>query len=78
MVVETEIKTIMAETLKVPLESIVDDLCIGDIPQWDSLGHMMLMGALAKHFGIVFQREEMTDLEDVSDIISLVSEKLGH
>ena len=72
---ETEIKQIIADSLKVPREVITDELCIGDIPQWDSLGHMTLMTALAKHFGITFQREEMTDLEDVSDIIALVSEK---
>lgn len=75
---EQEIRNLIAETLKVPITVIQDELCIGDIPQWDSLGHMLLMNALAKHYNIVFQREEMTDLEDVSDIIDLVNEKLKH
>lgn len=75
MNMETEIKKIIADSLKVPRETITGDLCIGDIPQWDSLGHMTLMTALANHFCITFQREEMTDLEDVSDIIALVTEK---
>ena len=63
------IKQIIAETLKVPLESISDDLAVGDITEWDSLAHVRIIGALEVDLGVELDIEQTLDLEDVEDFI---------
>jgi acyl carrier protein len=63
------IKQIIAENLKVPLESISDDLAVGDIPEWDSLAHVRIIGALEIGLGVELDIEQTLDLEDVEDLI---------
>ena len=63
------IKQIIAENLKVPLESISDDLAVGDIPEWDSLAHVRIIGALEISLGVELDIEQTLDLEDVEDLI---------
>jgi acyl carrier protein len=72
-----KVKEIMSGILKVDISVLDDDLEIGDIQEWDSLRHMMIVTALEKEFGIKFQREELVDLENVRDIIDLVENKLA-
>ena len=70
-----KIKLLMSEILKVDIKVLEDDLAIGDIPEWDSLHHMMIMTALGKEFNISFTKEDLVELEDVKDIVALVCEK---
>ena len=53
----------------------LDDLSVGDIPEWDSLHHMMIITGLQKEFGVEFQREELIDNENVADLVALVEER---
>ena len=41
--VETKVKEIIAGILKVDIATVEDDCAVGDIPQWDSLHHMMII-----------------------------------
>ena len=70
-----KVKEFIAQVLKVEVGKVVDDLSVGDIPEWDSLHHMMIMTGLQKEFGIEFQREELIDVENVADLVALVEEK---
>ena len=74
---ETKVKEIIAGILKVDVAVVEDDLAVGDIPQWDSLHHMMIITGLQKEFDIKFEREELIDIENVADIVALVSEKVS-
>jgi len=47
---------------------------IGDIPQWDSLGHLALFMALEEKYGKKFSPEEMTSAKNVADIDRLLDE----
>lgn len=71
------IKDLMAGILKVDVSMLGDDLEIGDIQEWDSMHHMMIITGIEKEFGIKFQREELVDLENVADIIALVEDKIA-
>lgn len=71
------IKDLMAGILKVDVSMLGDDLEIGDIQEWDSMHHMMIITGIEKEFGIKFQREELVDLENVADIIALVEDKVA-
>jgi len=57
-----ELRNLAAETLQVPLEQIPEDLAFGDLPQWDSLGHMDLMLALEARFGVQINTETISNL----------------
>ena len=47
-------------------EAVLTDLKYQDIEQWDSLGHMSMIGALEDEFDIMF---EMDDIIDFSSFI---------
>jgi len=47
-------------------EAVLTDLKYQDIDQWDSLGHMSMIGALEEEFDIMF---EMDDIIDFSSFI---------
>lgn len=72
---DKRIKAFLAKILKVAESVVDDDLAVGDIPEWDSLHHMMIITGLQKEFDIVFQREELIDVENVADLVALVEEK---
>lgn len=71
------IKDLMAGILKVDVSVLDDNLEIGDIQEWDSMHHMMIITGIEKEFGIKFQREELVDLENVGDIIAIVEDKVA-
>ncbi|MFZ4672160.1 MAG: acyl carrier protein [Flavobacterium sp.] len=76
MELEKKIIKIIAESLEVSEDQITEDTAIGDIPEWNSLGHIVLISSLEKEFSINFDPEIIMDLEDVSDIVAAIEERL--
>lgn len=74
--VETKVKEIIATILKVSVEDIAEDTAIGDIPEWDSLSQIQIISTIEKEFGFNFTPDVMMDLEDVSDIVAAVEERI--
>ncbi len=72
---EIRVKNIIADILKVSVDSINDDTAIGDLVEWDSLHHIQIIAAIEKEYGFRFTPDVMMDLEDVSDIISATEER---
>ena len=50
--VNEQVKALLAEALQVEPELVTPDLTFGDIPQWDSMGHMEVMMRLEEYFGV--------------------------
>jgi acyl carrier protein len=48
----------------------------GDIPGWNSLGHLSLTTQLEQTFGITFDVDELMEMENVREIVRIVSAKL--
>ena len=71
------IKNLIADILKVDVAMLDDDLEIGELQEWDSMHHMMIITGMEKEFEIKFQREELVDLENVGDIVALVEDKVS-
>jgi acyl carrier protein len=69
---KSEVRELIAKVLNVPLDVVVDDLAVGDIPEWDSLAHMNIISAIEKEYGITLDIEQTLDIEDVEDIIEAV------
>ena len=69
------IKTI-AETLKVNKAKLNASIGIGDIPDWDSLGHVNVISSIEAAFDVIFDVEEALDCETIGEIIEIISEKI--
>lgn len=48
-----------------------------DIPGWDSLTHMTLINAIEQTFEIIFTFDEVTQFQNINDIVKLIDRKLN-
>ena len=69
-----EIVKIIAGILEVAVYDIEMDTAVGDLPEWDSMHHLQIIAELEKVYNIKFNASDLAELEDVSDLISLVEE----
>lgn len=76
MNVEEQVKAIVAQVSDVDVSEVTNESTIGDFPAWDSMGQMAILQQVEETFGIAFEPEEMTEIEDVSDIIAAVESKI--
>jgi acyl carrier protein len=48
-----------------------------DIPDWDSVGHLSLASNLEQAFGISLDVDELMEMENVREIVRIVTAKLS-
>ena len=70
---DTVIK-IIAEAIEIEVNKIDEDTAIGDFPNWDSMGQLVIITSLEKEFDIKFDPEDIMELEDVGDMIAAIEE----
>jgi acyl carrier protein len=68
------VQKFIAEALQVPDDQINPGLAFGDLPQWDSMGHMEVMLSLEEQFGVEIDAEIIGSLTSVSAISSYLKE----
>ena len=51
------------------------DMTADDIAEWDSLSHIRLMLEAAKEFGVRFSASEVSRLNNVGDLLTLIKAK---
>lgn len=71
---EEKVKALIASVLKVSVEEVTLDTEIGELDEWDSLHNMEIITELEKTFNVKITSDMLVDLEDVSDIVSLMEE----
>lgn len=71
---EKNVISIIAHALEVPESEVTVDTEIGEIDEWDSLHNVQIFKDLEEAFNIKITQDMMMDLEDVSDIISLIED----
>jgi len=69
------VQDILAEALQVPLDEIGPQLAFGDLPQWDSMGHMEVIMRLEESFGIEVNADTIAGLTSVPAICSYLEEQ---
>jgi len=47
-----------------------------DIPGWDSVGHLSLASNLEQAFGITLDVDELMEMENIREIVRIISKKL--
>lgn len=64
-----QIQALLAEAIQAPIEEITPDLTFGDLPQWDSMGHMEVMLRLEEKFGVEISADTIAALTSIPEII---------
>ena len=62
------VQLLLAESIQVPPDLVTPDLAFGDLPQWDSLGHMEVMMRLEEQFGVEINPDTIAELISIPEI----------
>jgi acyl carrier protein len=72
-----QVQALLAEAIQAPPELVTPDLAFGDLPQWDSLGHMEVMLRLEEQYGVAIDADIIAQLVSVPEICRYL-EAYGH
>ena len=75
---EKKLKNVMSIVFELKSNEINDDSSPENIENWDSLKHMMLIGAIEDEFDIQFTNDEMLELLNYKLIKFILTEKLDN
>jgi len=70
-----KVKEIIAEALHVDKEVLTDDLSIGGIPEWDSVGNLTIISALEEGLDVEIPLDDLFDLTNIKALVEEI-EKL--
>jgi acyl carrier protein len=70
-----ELRSLFVETFKVDANDVRPDLQLGELPQWDSMGHMDLMVGLETRFGVEINAETISGLISMPAILEHIEAK---
>ncbi len=68
-----KVRTVLAQALNVEAAEISVETAFGDLPQWDSMGHMEVMIRLEENFGVEINADTISDLISVQAIYEHVT-----
>ena len=66
---------VVADTLGLSSVSLTSETVAGDIEGWDSMGHIRVILAVEKEFGIKFAMAEIGELENIGELADQVDQK---
>ncbi len=69
---DQQIRKIIADVLNVDAAVVTDDLAVGSIPEWDSVGNLAIISTIEQELGVEFPLEDLFDLTSVQAIIDAV------
>ena len=70
-----KVQPILAEAFQIPTSEVTPELAFGDLPQWDSMGHMELMILLEERFGIEINADTIAELVSLPAICEHLSRR---
>ncbi len=70
------VRFFIAARLGVSAEELSDDVGVGGLPEWDSLGQLMLIMAIEERYSTAIDSDVAFELETVGDFIELLT-KIG-
>jgi len=74
---ESRVKEIIAQVLNVDPGRITDELSSGDIPEWDSVGNLVIISTIEQELDVEFPLEVLFDLTSVKAIVDEVIQLKG-
>ena len=73
---EEQLKLLFANILNIETSKITNDLKMGDVSTWDSLGHLNLITAIEEEFNIFFSNDEILELNSFEKFYDLLITKI--
>jgi acyl carrier protein len=73
----TQLKRLIAELFRCDITDLADSTGPGDIPGWDSLGHVALMAEIHKQFGMHVPVEDAIEMESIADLVEILERLQG-
>ena len=73
----TKVQDAFKATFEVDPQSVSLETNASDIPGWDSVGHLSLASNLDQSFGISLDVDELMEMENVRQIVHILSNKLA-
>ena len=70
---DQNVRALLAEVFQIPPDEITPELAFGDLPQWDSLGHMDVMMRLEEQFGVEINTDTIAELVSFPAICEYIS-----
>ena len=70
-----QVQALLAQVFQVPVVEITPGLSFGDLPQWDSMGHMDVMLSLEEQFGVAIDTDTISELTSVPAICAYLEHK---
>lgn len=67
------LKHLIADLFKCDVSQLNDETGPGDIPGWDSLGHVALMAEIQKKFGTHVPVEDAISVESINDLVQILN-----
>jgi acyl carrier protein len=72
-----EIRNVLISVLQHENFQMKDEISAADVDGWDSLTHMMIITEIEKRFDIKFKLKELNKLNNLGNLIEMVSSKTG-
>ena len=58
-------------------DDLKDHMTASEVPEWDSLKHILLITEIEKEFNITFSLDDMLNMQSFDDIFTAVTKKLS-
>ena len=68
----SQLESVIKETLGNPNISIKRESTAKDIPEWDSLNHVLVIVAIEKAFNLSFEPSQVASFQNIGDIIDCI------
>ena len=75
--VRDRLTRLMADLFRCEPAEITDDVGPGDLPGWDSLGHVSLMSEIQREFDVHVPVEDALEVESFAGLVAIVERLLG-
>jgi len=72
-----KVRTAFQSSFDIDPKTITINTVPGDVPAWDSMGHVTLATSLEKTFSLSFDVDDLMAMENVKEICRVVEAKLS-
>jgi len=73
----TKVQAAFKSAFDIDPRTITLDTSPDNVPAWDSMGHVTLASSLESMFGLMFDVDDLMEMENVREICRVVQSKLG-
>lgn len=70
--IDRRVRETLARVFNLSAVEVTGDLSMGQLPQWDSMGHIQVLVEIEKEFGLTFPTYEMAELLSTEAIVRAV------